>query len=121
MIVHMFSLMRRLAIQRYASRSAQWGAGLCLDRISTSSIYQLDNQAGMDNVREQRKLEATRSEMLDAKRAAESPASSAPEKMSGPSFYTRETGVQLTTAKVYSERASTQAVQSNGERVKRFP
>jgi hypothetical protein len=52
---------------------------------------------------------------------AESRKSTAPEKMSEPSFYTRETRAQLTTAKVYSEVASTQAVQSNGERVKRLP
>jgi len=38
--------------------------------------HQLNNQAGVDNAWEQEKLEATRSEMLDAKRAAESPASS---------------------------------------------
>jgi len=65
----------------------------------------------VDSVWEQEKLEARK--MLE--NAAESPASSAPEKMGKPSFYTRETGAQLTTAKVYSEKASTQAVQSNGE------
>jgi len=66
----------------------------------------------VDNVWEQKKLEARK--MLE--NAAESPVSSAPQKMREPSFYTRETGAQRTTAKVYSEKASTQAVQSNGER-----
>ena len=85
--------------------------------LLTSAVIGTGAGAGVDSAWEQEKLQARK--MLE--NAAESPASSAPEKMSGPSFYTRETGVQLTTAKVYSERASTQAVQSNGERVKRFP
>jgi len=73
-------------------------------------------EAGVDSAWEQEKLEARK--MLDAKRAAESPASSARTKM-GSSFYTRETRVQP--AKVYSEAASTQAEQSSGERLVRLP
>jgi len=83
----------------------------------TTAVISTGAGAGVDSAWEQRKLEARK--ILE--NAAESPASSAPEKIARDHFIREKQGCSRQPTKVYSEAASTQAVQSNGERVKRLP
>jgi len=73
--------------------------------------------AGVDSVWEQRKLEARKI----LQNAAESPASSARAKIASDHFIREKRERKRRPTKVYSEVASTQAVQSNGERLMRLP